>query len=115
MSDCIECGRELFGRCDKKFCSDGCRNSYNNRIRRKGTEEPRRINRVLEKNRRILERMIISGRRRSTMMKLSGEGFNFGYSTSFEIRKNGKRVIHCYNYSYIISSKDIVYVAFKNI
>jgi len=49
------------------------------------------------------------------MMKLSGEGFNFGYSTSFEIRKNGKRVIHCYNYSYIISSKDIVYVAFKNI
>jgi len=49
MSDCIECGRELFGRCDKKFCSDGCRNSYNNRIRRKGTEEPRRINRVLEK------------------------------------------------------------------
>ena len=115
MSDCIECGRELFARCDKKFSHDGCLIPYKNRIHKKGTEDTRRINRLLEKNRRILEKMIISGKRQCSIMNLLGEGYNFGYSTSFEIRKDGKRVIHCYNYSYIISSKDIVYVALKNI
>ena len=29
---CLECGDKLFGRIDKKFCSDACRNAYNNKI-----------------------------------------------------------------------------------
>ena len=29
---CLECGNELMGRIDKKFCSDGCRNAYHNKV-----------------------------------------------------------------------------------
>lgn len=28
---CLECERPVFARVDKKFCSDGCRNAYNNK------------------------------------------------------------------------------------
>ena len=29
---CPECNDPIVGRTDKKFCSDGCRNSFNNRV-----------------------------------------------------------------------------------
>ena len=29
---CLECGDHLKGRIDKKFCSDYCRNSFNNKV-----------------------------------------------------------------------------------
>ena len=32
MKNCLECSEKIVGREDKKFCSDGCRNSYNNKI-----------------------------------------------------------------------------------
>ena len=31
-STCPECGDKLKGRADKKFCSDACRNAYNNKL-----------------------------------------------------------------------------------
>ena len=31
---CLECGTVLKGRSDKKFCSDYCRNTYNNKVNR---------------------------------------------------------------------------------
>lgn len=27
---CLKCNTPLYGRCDQKFCSDNCRNNYNN-------------------------------------------------------------------------------------
>ena len=29
---CSECGDNIVGRIDKKFCCDACRNSFNNRV-----------------------------------------------------------------------------------
>ncbi len=29
---CLECHEKIVGREDKKFCSDGCRNAYNNKM-----------------------------------------------------------------------------------
>ena len=31
MKTCLECGEPILGRSDKKFCSDLCRNAYNNK------------------------------------------------------------------------------------
>ena len=31
---CLECGTAIRGRADKKFCSDQCRNQYNNTLNR---------------------------------------------------------------------------------
>lgn len=30
--NCPECGDKIIGRADKKFCSDACRNAYNNAL-----------------------------------------------------------------------------------
>ncbi|HRZ33187.1 MAG TPA: DUF2116 family Zn-ribbon domain-containing protein, partial [Flavobacterium sp.] len=44
MKNCLECGEKIIGREDKKFCSDGCRNSYNNKINKDSTNLMRNIN-----------------------------------------------------------------------
>jgi predicted nucleic acid-binding Zn ribbon protein len=40
MITCIFCGKVTKGRPDKKFCSDNCRNTYHNRIKKK--EDPKK-------------------------------------------------------------------------
>ena len=52
---CLECGVEIMGRADKKFCSDYCRNAYNNRNNKAQVSLIRNINNRLKKNWRILE------------------------------------------------------------
>ena len=52
---CPECGDKIVGRIDKKFCSDGCRNAYNNKLNKDGKNLIRNINNRLRKNWRILE------------------------------------------------------------
>ena len=32
MKTCLNCGEEINGRVDKKFCCDYCRNHYNNKL-----------------------------------------------------------------------------------
>ena len=52
---CLECNEKLVGRIDKKFCSDFCRNNYNNNINKDNTNLIRNTNHRLRKNWRILE------------------------------------------------------------
>ncbi len=52
---CMVCNENLKGRVDKKFCSDYCRNSYNNSLKRSNNNLVRNINNQLRKNYRILE------------------------------------------------------------
>ena len=47
---CPECGEKIIGRVDKKFCSDYCRNSYNNKINKDSKNLIRNINNRLRKN-----------------------------------------------------------------
>ena len=54
---CPECGEKIIGRTDKKFCSDGCRNTYNNRMNKDQKNLMRNINNRLRKNWRILEQL----------------------------------------------------------
>ena len=44
MKTCLECGEKIVGREDKKFCSDSCRNAYNNKINKDSTNYMRNIN-----------------------------------------------------------------------
>ena len=56
MKTCLECEANLQGRADKKFCSDACRNNFNNRQKSAVTILVRQVNSVLKKNRNILKR-----------------------------------------------------------
>ena len=51
---CLECGRVLMGRADKKFCNDQCRNAYNNNANKESSNLIRKVNNRLRKNYKIL-------------------------------------------------------------
>ena len=48
--NCQECSEKLAGRKDQKFCSDYCRNTFNNRLNEDATKYIRRINNILRKS-----------------------------------------------------------------
>ena len=54
MSYCLACEKPLKGRIDKKFCDNECRNDYNNERYRLEQKVVLDINKILRKNRKIL-------------------------------------------------------------
>ena len=55
---CLECDHPLFGRVDKKFCNDQCRNTYNNRVNKTTNDFVRNINVILRRNRKIIASLV---------------------------------------------------------
>jgi predicted nucleic acid-binding Zn ribbon protein len=98
---CNECGQTLSGRKDQKFCSDYCRNTYNNRLNEDATNYMRRINNILRKNRRILSRLNPKGKITVDGITLAEEGFNFHYYTNMYTTKTGSNYFFCYEQGYL--------------
>jgi hypothetical protein len=98
---CIECEEKIIGRADKKFCSDQCRISYNNKLNSDDTNYVRNVNNVLRKNRRILMTLNTTGKTRVSRTRLTEKGFEFGYFTSVYITKEGAQYFYCYEQGYL--------------
>jgi len=47
--NCPECDDKIKGRADKKFCSDACRNAFNNKLNSDANSTVRNINNALRK------------------------------------------------------------------
>ena len=98
---CLECGTKIFGRVDKKFCSDQCRNAYNNKLNSDANNYIRNVNNILRKNRRLLEQLNPSGKTKLHRDKLSEKGFDFKYHTSTYTTKAGATYKFCYEQGYL--------------
>lgn len=103
---CEECGDVLVGRRDKRFCSDYCRNTFNNRLNEDATRYVRRINAILRKNRRILAKMNPNGKKTVSGITLAEEGFNFHYYTNIYETKKGSLYYFCYEQGYLKMDND---------
>lgn len=103
---CLECCKAIYGRADKKFCDDACRNNYNNRSNRDENNFMRNINNVLRKNRRILKSM--NKKEKTTVSKeaLLEKGFVFSYFTNTYKTKVGKIYYFCYDQGYLPLEND---------
>lgn len=97
---CLECKMKISGRRDQKFCGDYCRNTFNNRLNEDATNYMRRINNILRKNRRILERLNPNGKRTVDAITLAEEGFNFHYFTNIYTTQKGNTYYFCYEQGY---------------
>ena len=87
---CLECKCKLKGRKDQKFCSDYCRNAHNNKLNEDANKYVRRINGILRKNRRILEKLNPIGKVTVDGITMAEEGFNFHYFTNiYKTQKGG--------------------------
>ena len=98
---CQECGDKLSGRKDQKFCSDYCRNGFNNKLNEDANSTVRKINGILRKNRRILVKLNPHGKSTVDSLTLADEGFNFHYITNTFVTQTGKTYFFCYDYGYL--------------
>lgn len=101
IKNCLECNDQFEGRIDKKFCSDQCRNTYNNRNNKDANNVVRNVNYILRKNRQILEELNPHGKTKTTAGKMEAKGFNFSYFTSEYITKNGGVYKYVYDQGYL--------------
>lgn len=108
--ECPECGEALKGRTDKKFCSDMCRNAYNNRQNSDATNHIRNVNNLLRKNRRIMEESLVGEKTTLPRQKLLDKGFNFTYTTNQVITRNNHTYFFCYEYGYLPLENDLVLI-----
>jgi hypothetical protein len=107
---CLECGEEFSGRIDKKFCSDMCRNAYNNRLNSDSSNLVRNINNILRKNRRILMDINTDGKAKVHKKKLLEKGFDFNYFTSIYTTQKGAVYHFCYEQGYLALDHDFYFL-----
>ena len=98
---CPECERPIYGRADKKFCSDSCRNAHNNKQNSDYMNYMRLVNNALRKNRRILDELNPDGKRKIQRDKLVRAGFDFEYFTNIYRTKAGQEYRFCYEQGYV--------------
>ncbi|OIQ30921.1 MAG: hypothetical protein BM564_01535 [Bacteroidetes bacterium MedPE-SWsnd-G2] len=103
---CMECSTAIIGRSDKKFCSDYCRNAFNNKVNKDSKNLIRNINNRLRKNYRILEELNPDQKSKTTKSKLIAKGFDFNYFTSTYTTKIGTIYYFVYDQGYLPLDND---------
>jgi hypothetical protein len=107
---CLDCGEIIKGRADKKFCSDLCRNNYNNKLNADSTNYVRNVNNILRKNRRIIEELVPNGKANVNKSKLLEKGFDFTYYTNTYKTQKGVVYFFCYEYGYLPLENDFYFL-----
>ncbi|WP_028298288.1 hypothetical protein [Olivibacter sitiensis] len=110
---CLDCGKPLIGRADKKFCDDSCRSNYNNRLNNANNNYVKEVNAILKKNRKILEQANIDGKTKIEREKLIKAGFNFQYFTNILETEKGNRYFFCYEHGYMELSRTYVLLVIR--
>lgn len=103
---CLECSEEFVGRSDKKFCSDYCRNSYNNKVDSDSKNLIRNINNRLKKNHKVLTKLNNTGKTKIPKSKLIDQGFYFQYFTNIYVTKTGNTYYYIYDQGYLSLDND---------
>ncbi len=104
---CLECNETLIGRSDKKFCSDYCRNTYNNKIDKDSKNLIRNTNNRLKKNYKILTELNKTGKTKVSRRKLNERGFDFQLITSIYTTKTENIYHYVYNQGYLELENDL--------
>lgn len=101
QKECLECGESILGRTDKKFCSDLCRNSHNNKRNSTNGTYIRKVNILLKRNRQILKELVPVRQAKISKLQLLERGFNFHFYTNVERSAKGDEFFFCYEYGYL--------------
>ena len=115
MKTCLECDEKIIGREDKKFCSDGCRNAYNNKINKDSNNYMRNINNKLRKNYRILMSINTDQKIKTSRSKLLSKGFDFDYFTNILLTNTGNTYYFLYDQGYMLLENDFVVLVKKEL
>ena len=104
---CLECGHPIvYGRIDKKFCSDSCKNRYHNRESSQFLRVHSKVIHTLDKNYRILTHCIDKGIVSIDLRDLIQWGFNPEYVTGVH-KARMKTENRCFDIKYLRSDNRI--------
>lgn len=96
---CLECGEPVYGRSDKKFCSDNCRNRWHGHLRYAREKIQAREMQILARNYSILESMLCLTGGKCPFSTLEEMGFKKEYVT--RVIKKGKHLEYrCFDFAY---------------
>jgi len=112
---CLNDGKEIVGRAGKMFCSDNCRNTWNNRQNKDATNLVRNINNRLRKNYRILQELNPDDKVKVERKLLKKKGFDFEFFTSFLQAKTGNDYFFVYDQGYSKLDDDFYILIKKDI
>lgn len=113
--NCLECGEKIIGREDKKFCGDGCRNAFNNKMNKDCNNYMRNTNNKLRRNYRILVELNTEGKSKTSRLKLLNKGFDFEYLTNIRTTKSGNTYYFIYDQGYMAVENDFYVLVKKDI
>jgi len=105
---CLDCGDAIRGRTDKKFCSDQCRNNYNNKLNRDSNNFVRNVHGLLRRNRRILSELYSEKRMKVHKDALIALGYNFSFFTHIIETCDEKKYRYCFEYGYCELPDDFI-------
>lgn len=104
---CLECGHEItYGRTDKKFCCEECKNKYHNRTSKEYIRIHSKTIRALDKNYGILLDLIRKGYDSAELGDLIQWGFSPNYVTGVRCLRR-KTEHRCYNIKYYYTESRI--------
>lgn len=97
---CKQCGKQLTGRLDKKFCDDYCRSTFNNQNKRKDQLYIQEVNRIIRRNRRILKSLCPIGK--ASVRKEVLDAMEYSYHHFSSIYKTNQNQVYyiCYDYAF---------------
>jgi len=111
---CQQCGQEMQGRTDKKFCSTDCKNRYHIDNRRNTRDAVAEIDGYLHRNREILVTLMGSSTKvEIDRLVLSRTGFRYDYHTGTYLNKKGKMYRLVYDYAWMDFSDQKVMIVRK--
>ena len=109
-SHCLQCGSTLYGRPDKKFCSDPCKNRWHNSraIQRRRFRE--RIITDLSANYRILEGLLEQGLENADRDALETLGFRPARISGHRRVRGGHDEYQCFDIRYIQTDTRLIHI-----
>lgn len=103
LKNCLNCGAPLYGRPDKLFCSDSCKDSWHNIRRSRIRKKRASVMSILNNNHEILSALLQSGRTVWITPLVEAMGFKPDYFTKLVEIKSGSIRCECFDIRYEVS------------
>ena len=100
---CLECGDEIrYGRSDKKFCCDACKNRYHNRQAHDSRQFRQMVHSILDRNYLILDSLRRTTLKNIPLSDLERMGFRLDFFTSCGLPSKRESYM-CYDIRYHVT------------
>jgi hypothetical protein len=104
---CLHCGGEVYGRTDKVFCSQACKDRYHYLQKAESDRYRRRVLMNLQYNYSLLDAILARGEDSRVREDLEELGFKPACITGFRKRRDGHIEYRCFDISYSLSDARI--------